>query len=92
LFNAHLVPVEMLFGPRGTPSGGSTPSRATLVGAIEKSLNVDFGKLSQNEWVHGLPPSGLNCRGSIHLALLCIQAFRVRKRAVLRPRPVLRLT
>jgi hypothetical protein len=27
----------------------SSPSRATLVGAIEQTLNVDFGKLSQNE-------------------------------------------
>jgi hypothetical protein len=29
--------------------GGSAPSRATLVGVIDQTLNVDVGKLSQTE-------------------------------------------
>jgi hypothetical protein len=51
------------------PSSGaaftrSTPRRATLVSEIDEILNVDLSKLSQEEWVHGLSPFWLTCRGS----------------------------
>jgi len=49
LFHALLAPVEMVFKSQGTAMVGSVPSRATLVGANEQTLNVDFGKLSQTE-------------------------------------------
>jgi hypothetical protein len=39
----------MVFKSRGEALGSSTPSLATLVGAIDQTLNVDFGKLSQGE-------------------------------------------
>jgi hypothetical protein len=49
LFHALLVPVEMVSASRGTPLGGSAPSRAALVGVIDQTLSVDFGKFSETE-------------------------------------------
>jgi hypothetical protein len=39
----------MVCTSRGTTLRSSTPSRAILFGAIDQTLNADFGKLSQGE-------------------------------------------
>jgi hypothetical protein len=60
-FHARLVPVEVALESRGTSLPGSTPKLATLLGAIDQTLNMDFGKLSQGERVDDLPPFRVEC-------------------------------
>jgi hypothetical protein len=41
--------METVFTSRGTAFGISTPSVATLVSAVDQTLNMELGKLSQGE-------------------------------------------
>ncbi len=44
-----LSPTEVVLRSRGTALGASAPTGATPVNAINKTLNVEFDKLSEGE-------------------------------------------